>query len=160
MDCSKCWGRFWAELGLKKSDEFPLSRRALKSTTEKMCKWSSSGTGCKCQPGEKKIEQLGNGIWKLVLKNYLFWKLIHLGITQPFLFPIFLLSRGGRDVSRYTEKQRLSAQQQGSEWQWYIEMEMGVVDLICIHRALCPEASWFNHGKSTPVALQLDSENC
>lgn len=63
----------------------------------------------------KKIEQLGNGIWKLGFKNYLFCKLIHLGIALPFLFPLFLFSRGGRDVSRCREKQRLSGQQQGSE---------------------------------------------
>lgn len=65
--------------------------------------------------GGGETEQLGNGLWKLILKNYLFCKLIHLGISLPFLFPIFLFSMGGRNVSRYIEKQRLSEQQQGSE---------------------------------------------
>lgn len=157
---SDCWGWLWAELGWKKSNEFPLSKRALESTTKKKNCVNDPALEQDANSNQgKKIEQLGNGIWKLGFKNYLFCKLIHLGIALPFLFPLFLFSRGGRDVSRCREKQRLSGQQQGSEVTVIYWNEMGVVDLSACTGASCPEASWFNHGKSTSVALQKTGNN-
>lgn len=94
-------------------DEFPLSKRTLKGTSIQCVNDAALGRDSNTSWG--KNEQLGNGIWKFVLKkNELpFCKLIQLR-TSPLL-PKFLLSVGGRNVIGYIENQRITEEQHENE---------------------------------------------